>query len=909
VEKRLWLPLALAALAAVLVLPSFAGADSIQSVPMAGPNNETPTAWFVQLSGAPTAAGGNAASVKAGQDAFFAGAKKLGLNVKQRYAYGTLWNGVSVNVPLSQVGSLSSISGVTAVYPVRAFSLPPTAQGTINPDDLGSNPMIGDDPTAGGVGNDFGQGIKVAVIDSGIDYTNPDLRNGPCNHLGDPGCRVIGGYDFVGDSYDDTPTDPAFQPVPHPGNDPAPCDPNTADAIVNAGGSTSSDAGHGTHVTGIIGAKAATADGVTGIAPDVQFLAYRVFGCVGSTDNDNIVAALERAYKDGAQVVNMSIGDDYASWPEEPTAQTSDELVKKGVVVVAAEGNAGSVSAALFAGGDPGVGDGVIAVGSVDNAKAFSPLFTFNGSQIGYVQAVAAPNAPTSGTATVQAAPATDPMGCNPVPAGFSYNGNVAVIKRGTPAGWVSPNPAIFTSCGFYLKSKIAMDAGASAVILYNNTAGLLTPTVAPVAPGLPPITIPVVFIQQTDGNTIVSAIGTGTGSITWTNDHVYLPQATGGLISSFSSWGPTAELGLKPDMSAPGGEIRSTWPVTQFGGHNVISGTSMASPHVAGAAALLLAAGKSPSDVATLLSNNAVPTVWNGNPGLGFLESPLRQGAGLIRVDRSIAATTMVAPRKISLGDGLGGSQILTIRNNGSTPVTYNLSATSAIAPAPIDSTWPNNFSFDLGEDTVQFSSNSVTVPAGGTAAVTASISVDLTAAGTAELYGGFIQFEPQVGGNTLTVPYAGFSGDYQAQQVLTGAGSNFPWLASSDGTNLRQITTAGHTFTMTGTDFPTLVFHLNIPARLMNIQVENGNGSFVNPVFNYADKEAFLPRNSTATSFFTFTWDGTCGQDNGNNKTKALANGTYMLKLSVLKPLGDPNNSADWETFTTPAFTIARP
>jgi hypothetical protein len=103
--------------------------------------------------------------------------------------------------------------------------------------------------------------------------------------------------------------------------------------------------------------------------------------------------------------------------------------------------------------------------------------------------------------------------------------------------------------------------------------------------------------------------------------------------------------------------------------------------------------------------------------------------------------------------------------------------------------------------------------------------------------------------------------------------------------------------------------VFHLNLPARQLTVQVENADGSFVHPVFNYADKESFLSRNSTATGFFTFAWDGTRGQNNGNNKTKTLPNGTYMLKLSVLKPLGDASNPADWETFTTPAFTIARP
>jgi hypothetical protein len=81
------------------------------------------------------------------------------------------------------------------------------------------------------------------------------------------------------------------------------------------------------------------------------------------------------------------------------------------------------------------------------------------------------------------------------------------------------------------------------------------------------------------------------------------------------------------------------------------------------------------------------------------------------------------------------------------------------------------------------------------------------------------------------------------------------------------------------------------------------------VQPVFNYSDQEEFLPRNSTATGFFTFAWDGTRAQNNGNDKRKTLPNGTYMLKMSVLKPLGDANNAADWETFSSPAFTIARP
>lgn len=890
-KRSLRLVLSVVTTACLLTVgPAFAGADPLgQSIPVRSPDNETAQAWFVELSGAPAAQGGGKEALKAERQAFYANAAALGLSVKQRQAFGTLWNGVSVSVPASQAGDLLSVPGVTAVYPVRPVQIPPDATTSGAPADLGSNPMIGVDAANGGVGSFNGQGVKVAVIDSGLDYTNPDL--GGCSQIGPP-CRTIGGWDFVGDSYDATPTDPTYQPIPHPGADPRPCDPLVADRNVTLG-DRSSVAGHGTHVAGVVGAKAANAGGVTGVAPGVSFLAYRVFGCNGGTDNDNIVAALERAYQDGAQVVNMSIGDDYASWPEEPTAQVSDLLVSKGVVVVAAEGNAGGLGSGLFSGGDPAVGDGVIAVASFDNVKSFFNELEVDGVKYPYVQAAAAPTAPQSGSFPIAAVSPVN--GCS-TPAAGSLTGKIALIKRGT--------------CPFYNKAANAQAAGAVGVVLYNNAPGFISPTVAP-PPGSPAVTIPVVLVQQTDGNAIAAAIASGAphDSLTWTAEGAYLPQATGGLISSFSSWGPTAELGLKPDLGAPGGLIRSTWPTTQFGGHNVISGTSMASPQVAGAAAILLQAGKAPSQVRDLLSNSAEPTVWNGNRALGLYESPLRQGAGLIKVDRSVAATAIVTPAKLSLGEGLGGVKVLTVTNSGGTPVTYNLSSGSAISPAPLGSTWPNSFGFDLGEETVTFSSPRVTAPAGGQATVTATISVDPKAP-DGELYGGFIQLMPTAGGNAITVPYAGYKGDYQAQQVLTPTASGFPWLAklTADGSSFNKQS-AGSTYTLQGNDVPFVLYHLNIPARKLNVQVENADGGFVHTVFNYADKEAFLPRNASATGFFGFAWDGTRGQDNGNNRRKTVPNGQYMLELSILKPLGDEANPADWETFTTPVFTLSRP
>src|SRR4029079_5823428 len=131
--------------------------------------------------------------------------------------------------------------------------------------------------------------------------------------------------------------------------------------------------GHGTHVAGIVGANG----GVTGVAPDVTFGAYRVFGCQGATSTDVMLAAMERIYRDGADVVNISIGEDRSSWPQSPTAQAASRLVDKGIVVVAAAGN--NRASGLWGAGSPGVGEGVIGTASVDNLKVPFPGFALSG--------------------------------------------------------------------------------------------------------------------------------------------------------------------------------------------------------------------------------------------------------------------------------------------------------------------------------------------------------------------------------------------------------------------------------------------------------------------------------------------------------------------------------------------------
>ena len=903
-KMSLRLVLASLCVAGLAVAPALAGDGAGASSLLGGAANETSSSWFVELSSPPAVKGTSKAKLKAERDAFKANAAADGVKYTERYSYDSLWNGISVSVAPSQVAALGSIPGVKAVYPVHTVSLPDfQSEGTgANPEMKNAVGLTGADIAHDELGLD-GSGVTIAVMDSGVDYTLPEL--GGC--FG-PSCKVRGGYDLVGDSYNVTPG-PAFQPVPQPDGDPLPCDPNVSDRaeVLGAG---ASDAGHGTHVAGIAAADGQGDGKVVGVAPKARLLAYRVFGCNGSTDTDVMIHAMELALADHADVLNISIGSAFSNWPESPEAVAADNLVDAGVVVVASIGNSGLNGQQLWSAGAPGVGRKVIGVASFDNRKATLPSFTVGGISYGYNRAGGSlSSVPQSGNAEIvfTGTPATTNDGCASFPA-HSLAGKIAFIRRGT--------------CGFYNKALNAQHADAAAVVLYNNQPGALNPTVAPVAPATEPISIPVAAITAPDGAAIFADLATN-HTLTWTAQVIETPLATAGLISDFSSFGTDAELGLKPDIGAPGGQIYSTWPHQQFGGHNSISGTSMAAPHIAGLAALVLQAKNkniSPARVQTLLMNTALPKGLNVAPAAG-LEPTWRQGAGLAQIVPAVQTPASVTPFKFSLGEGNGGSQQLTVTNTATTPITYDLSQVSTIGTGPSSNpanVYPFAFGYFGGADTASFSAPAVTV--GPNSAATFTVNITAGAWPNKSLYGGYVVLTPRGGGTILRVPYVGFKGDYQSLPVLTGAGCALPAVfkinaAASDaclGGGVQRLGAAGASFTLQGGDLPIVLYHLNHQVRKLTVRIYKADGSPVHPVFNYATQLDYLPRNSAATSFFEFDWDGTRSQDNGGGNgdhRKLVPNGTYILKLSVLKALGDESNPADWETFSSAPITLARP
>lgn len=839
---------------ALMITAGLGQAHAESSVSLA--ESEGGNLWFVELTTQPIASGNSKKNVQAAKTAFRQAAAEAGVSFKERRTFDTLFNGFSVEISPSERAKLMQVDGVKAIYPVELIQAPKA--------DVLNTGIVGDMATAlamtgaNTAQNSLGltgSGIKVAVMDTGIDIDHPDFGgNGANGSTTFPTARVQYGYDFVGDAFNADSSSPSYNPVTMPDNNPDDC------------------GGHGTHVAGIVGANGT----IKGVAPAVTFGAYRVFGCNGSTTADVMIAAMEKAYADGMQVLNMSIGSAF-QWPQYPTAQAADRLVSKGMVVVASIGNSGA--SGLYSAGAPGLGKDVIGVAAFDNTHVQLAYATVNNLNVGYVPMTFSPPIPTTGGGAV----VNIGEACSPVVQDLS--GKIALAARGT--------------CGFAVKAQNAINAGADAVLISNNAAGVFNGTLgAPLPNGKP-----VVGISLADGNAIRAM---ATPVLNWTALSDRFPAPTGGLISSFSSYGLSPDLALKPDIGAPGGNIFSTYPL-ESGGFATLGGTSMSSPHVAGAVALLLQAKPDTpvSAVRDILQNSADPKNWQGNPALGYLDQVHRQGAGMLDILGSVQANTVITPGKIATGEGEAGAftQRLTLQNKAATPVTYQLTSVNALSTGGVVTP-----SAAISNASVSFSSNSVMVPAMSNATVDVTINPATTPVNGQ--YGGYIVLTPTDGGQIYRVPFAGFVGDYQAIPTVTPTSFGFPWAARlSNGSLFKCVEDCS--FSMQGEDMPYFLVHFEHQAQYMEMNILHaGNLTPVHPVFHKTNVETYLPRNSTATGFFSFVWDGTRIHSNGGKgKTKVVENGSYVLELKVLKALGDKNNPAHWDTWLSPVITINRP
>lgn len=646
-------------------------------------------------------------NLKAKQDAIAGQIRAAGGQIISTFQ--DAYNGIAVRISRQNVPKLASISGVTAVRLSRIY----------RPDNVAGVQYIGA-PQAWQNTGKTGKGVKIAVIDTGVDYTHANFggpgtpsafsnNNGTIIEPGTfPTAKVIGGFDFVGDDYDSESSDPA-RAIPHPDPDPLDCN------------------GHGSHVAGTAAGFGVRSNGERyrgpynastysnsfvigpGVAPEALILAYRVFGCDGSASSAVIVEAINRAVRDGADVINMSLGSVFGR-ADDPDAVAADNAARAGAVVVASAGNSGPNA---YITGSPGASTRTISVAALDASTPTYPGANITLNTGVTIQAINANNGgplpgPNTPIMVLRNPDGTVSLGCNPAEyAGAA--GKIVVTVRGT--------------CARVARAIYGQQAGAVAVVMINNV-NAFPPFEGPITSnpdtGQPyNVTIPFLGVKgvlgpapSDDGDALVAATtAVSTTSTTVTN-------TTYQQITSFSSGGPrNVDSFVKPDLAAPGQSVVSTG-VGTGNGPATISGTSMAAPMTSGAAALMT---QQHPDWPTLWIKGAmVSTTKDPQPALNVRLA----GSGVLQINRAIDSkvvpTTTGDNTALSFGyEALSGaySETLNLRlnNKGNTPVTYNLSATGA--------------SLGLA---IAFNPSTVTVAANTTAdvKVTASMSAGAVAA-----------------------------------------------------------------------------------------------------------------------------------------------------------------------------------
>ena len=440
-----------------------------------------------------------------------------------------------------------------------------------------------------------GKGVKVGVVDTGIDLKHPDLRD-----------NIKGGYDVVDFKKDPQETE--------------------------GQGATN----HGSHVAGIIAANGK----LTGVAPDTDIYAYRALGPGGFGTSVHVIAAMEKAIQDGVDIMNLSLGN-VINGPDYPTSKAVNEATKQGVILVVANGNDGPADWTV---GAPATAAGAVSVGAYQNKTASSYLY-------------------------------------------HPLEKKKVKIKPFTQhAYWLQEKTYPITSeiadGKMYIMREEDKEDESIWDLVNEEASALLIPTDIfdeSILEKVGQTNIPIAMIPSKDVEKL-------------REDELYQlkVEEKEETLASFSSRGPvTINWEMKPDIIAPGVNILSTVP----GGYDMLNGTSMAAPHVAGALAVM---------------KEARPT-WTNEQMVHALQTtatkledrkPTEQGAGLLDIEQAIDTTTIIHDPSLAFGkftkEMKEKTVELTIENIGTEAATYRLQAPKKIPG--LSWTLPNNVTIEPG-------------------------------------------------------------------------------------------------------------------------------------------------------------------------------------------------------------------
>ncbi|WP_084375114.1 S8 family serine peptidase [Neobacillus soli] len=718
---------------------------------------------------------------------------KKSINMKFKQNFTTTFNGFSGTVEYGQVPAIKAVDGVTNVTIANEYQRPKT-----EPNMKYSKEMIEAQKAWDSYGYK-GEGMIIGVIDTGIDPSHKDmiLTDKSKEALTkDKVASLVTDKGLPGKFYTDK--------VPYGYNY---YDEN--DQILDLGPGASM---HGMHVSGTVAANGdEDKGGIKGVAPEAQLLALKVFGNdpeMPSTWSDIEIKAIDDAIKLGADVVNMSLGSTAAFVDQDAPEQLAiQRAVDNGVLMSISAGNSNHIGDGYSnplaqnpdygVVGGPGNANSSLQVASIENnfMDLAAITYSFDGTE--------------NGKAPFLSAGSADPLKQNKksfeiLDAGIGqvsdfegkdFTGKYALIKRGT--------------LDFVTKTKNAQAVGAAGVIVYNNADGFVSMASETA------ITIPQLFMLKPDGDKLHDELAKGTKvTLEFKGDKVTSPNPTAGKMSDFTSWGVTSNLDFKPEITAPGGNIYSTLNNNQYG---VMSGTSMAAPHVSGGSALVLERVKKDFSALTgsarvnmaknLLMNTSQVIEDKGAYNAAYMHnpySPRRQGAGIMQLHAALSSpivvtNTVTNEAKVALKEIKGNKATFTLKaqNFSDKEVTYavdgNVQTDLAIFDKKsglfIDQLESQGIYKDgtisddepyVGEYPISFTKENLTIPANGSATVDVTVDLNNTVdwyynAPLNEIFEngyfveGFVTLTDVNDQNpVVSVPYVGFNGDWNKASIV---------------------------------------------------------------------------------------------------------------------------------------------
>jgi minor extracellular serine protease Vpr len=671
-----------------------------------------------------------------------------GMHIRVTGGVQHVMNGLFVTATPAQAASLRTLAGVQSVAPLRQYH---------KADQLTLSNVQGAWSAAaiGGVSN-AGAGLKIAIIDTGIDQTKPSFQDSSLTApSGYPVCdvqsncaftsnKVIVARSYVSDIIDADVTDTS--------------DPSAQDRPDDL--SARDLDGHGSGVASVAAGVTVSFNGttITGVAPKAFLGNYKVFGSdeVNPNGSGNILQAVDDAITDGMDIINLSLGSPATTGPLDtvcdgecdPLAVALEQAVEQAeVFVVAAAGNEGADGYQFNFGcsdppcfslptfstvGSPAYAPSVLAAGGIENDVTYIQSVDVKGSgvpsDLNQIQATESVDGPIPGSpltaplVDVTQAGDSDGLLCSPISPSTLAN-SLALVLRG--------------SCDFSVKVTNAQNAGAVGVIFIDNGTGL-----AGWGAG-PSTVIPAFLISQSDGANLKSYIDAHTGAdATLDPDPVQVPASFLGYIGKsvayFASRGPSTGTGaLKPDVSAaatdfllavesydPYGELFS------YNGYGTADGTSFATPMLAGAAALVMQAnpGLTPLQVKSALVNTGTLSGLVTSDG-SAPASITEVGSGILQAQNAVLTTLQVVPSSVSFGFLTQGGELpaavtLVFANSGTSAVTLAMSVTPSAGHSSSSAQVLVNNS----------SSPSITVAAGQTTTVSATLSGSVPSPGRYE-------------------------------------------------------------------------------------------------------------------------------------------------------------------------------